>query len=87
MSTPNEINPAVAQSSAKGATLTGGLGDRDHVIALLNAVARAAYNALDDSEEVEGDDGRCHQVDSANFDALSAALEALDEFLKTGRYT
>ena len=36
MSTPNETNPAVAQSSAKGATLTGGLGKPDIVHRLYN---------------------------------------------------
>ncbi|WP_414446828.1 hypothetical protein AB4851_08585 [Burkholderia sp. 22PA0099] len=49
------------------------------VIDMLIALARATSIALDDSEEMTGDDGRQHVIDSANFDAVSNALDVLDE--------
>lgn len=48
-------------------------------LAALVNVARAAFYAADDSEEIEGDDGRELRVSSNNFDALSDALDALDD--------
>lgn len=61
------------------ANSNGGLCDRERVISLLVAVARAAYFAAEDSEEREGEDGRCHVIPGDNFDVLSDALNALDE--------
>ena len=49
------------------------------VICQLIALARATFLALDDSEEFEGDHGRCHSISGQDFDDLDAALEALDE--------
>ncbi|MGS1064163.1 helix-turn-helix domain-containing protein [Burkholderia glumae] len=49
------------------------------VIDMLIALARATFLALDDSEEVVGDDGPQHIIDSRNFDAVSDALDALNE--------
>lgn len=51
----------------------------DHVAAKLIAVAHAAFRAADDSEEVEGADGRQHVIGAQDFDALSDALDALEE--------
>lgn len=55
------------------------LGGSVKVVVSLIQVARAAYHAADDSVEVEGDNGREHRVCSGDFDALSDALDALDE--------
>ena len=49
------------------------------VVAALIQVARAAWHASDDSEEVLTDDGRAHRITGPDFDALSDALDALDE--------
>lgn len=49
------------------------------IIGKLIAVARAAYHAADDSEEMEGENGREHSVSANDFDALSDALDALEE--------
>ncbi|MBO3701080.1 MAG: hypothetical protein J5W83_00865 [Candidatus Accumulibacter sp.] len=49
------------------------------VVAALMRVARAAWHASDDSEEVLTDDGRAHRIIAPDFDALSDALDALDE--------
>ncbi|WP_257811663.1 hypothetical protein [Burkholderia glumae] len=49
------------------------------VIDMLIALARATFLALDDSEEVVGADGPQHIIDSRNFDAVSDALDALNE--------
>ena len=49
------------------------------VVAALIRVARAAWYAADDSEEVLTDYGRAHQIIGPDFDALSDALDALDE--------
>lgn len=49
------------------------------VICRLIALARGTFLALEDSEEFEGDHGRCHSISGQDFDALDAALEALDE--------
>jgi cation transport regulator ChaB len=49
------------------------------VIGLLIDLTRAAFHALDDSEERQGDDGRVHVIHSNNFDAVSNALDRLDE--------
>lgn len=51
---------------------------RDTVEKLI-AVARAAWHATDNSEEVERGDGRQYCIDAVQFDALSEALDALDE--------
>lgn len=45
---------------------------------MLIDLARATYLALEDSEERQGADGREHVIDSANFDAVSNALDALE---------
>ena len=49
------------------------------VVAALVRVAREAWTAADDSEEVLTDDGRAHRIIGPDFDALSDALDALDE--------
>lgn len=49
------------------------------VIRALIALARATFLALEDSEEFEGDHGRCHSIDGQAFDDISEALDALDE--------
>jgi len=49
------------------------------VVDLLVKVASTAFLALEDSEEREGEDGRIHVLDSSSFDALSNALDALDQ--------
>lgn len=48
-------------------------------VILLIDLARAVQNAMDDSEEQAGPDGRIHVIDSTNFDNISAALDALEE--------
>lgn len=45
---------------------------------LLN-IAGLAWRALDDSEEVETPDGRGHVISDIDFDALTQALDELDE--------
>lgn len=45
---------------------------------LLN-IAGLAWRALDDSEEVETPDGRGHAISDIDFDALTQALDELDE--------
>ena len=45
---------------------------------LLNVVQRVRL-ALDDSEEMEGDQGRQHAIDGQHFDDVSTALERLEE--------
>lgn len=55
------------------------LGNASAAMSLLVNVARAAFRAADDSEEIPGDNGREHRIDSANFDALCNALGALDD--------
>lgn len=45
---------------------------------LLN-IAGLAWRALDDSEEVETADGRGHVISDIDFDALTQALDELDE--------
>ncbi len=49
------------------------------VICKLIALARATLLALEDSEEFEGDHGRCHSISGQDFDILDAAFDALDE--------
>lgn len=49
------------------------------VVQMLVRVARAAFHAAEDSEQVEGDDGLVHVVSSQDFDDLSDALDALEE--------
>ncbi len=50
------------------------------VVDLLLTLAAAADRALDNSEECQGDDGeRVHVLDSDGFDAVSDALDALDD--------
>jgi hypothetical protein len=45
---------------------------------LLN-IARLAWLAVDDSEEIETADGRGHVIGDIDFDALTQALDELDE--------
>lgn len=48
------------------------------VIALLVDVVRSAFFALDNSEEMQGDDGeRCHCIDAPAFDSLQELLDDL----------
>lgn len=49
------------------------------VIRALIALAHATFLALEDSEEFEGDHGRCHSITGQDFDDVVAALDALDE--------
>ncbi len=49
------------------------------VLAKLLTLARAALAAADNSEEVQGPEGRSHLFSAQDFDDLSDALEALDE--------
>lgn len=49
------------------------------VIAALIDATRAAFHALDDSEEREGPNGRLYVIQSHDYDELSASLDALDE--------
>lgn len=51
-----------------------------NVAMMLEAVAQAAYTALDDSEEFEGVGNLIeHAISAANFDALSEAFDALED--------
>lgn len=74
VATPSEIRAAIEANLPRGITEL----QRQAVVGLLN-LASAAFNAADDSEEVEGDNGREHRICSSDFDALSDALDALDE--------
>ncbi|WP_321814614.1 MULTISPECIES: hypothetical protein [unclassified Paraburkholderia] len=67
---------AALPSDAAQAPLTN--DQRNVIIDLIN-LAREAYNALDDSEEREGDDGREHVVNSVCFDFVCNALERLEQ--------
>jgi len=61
------------QAEADGITSA----ERSTLVAVLDVV-RFANLALDDSEEMEGDDGeRCHSVRSDDFDNLDEALQLL----------
>ncbi len=51
---------------------------RDIVVQLI-AVAHAAWHAADNSEEMEGENGREHSVSSNDFDALCDALDELPD--------
>ncbi|MBR7929443.1 hypothetical protein [Burkholderia ambifaria] len=53
--------------------------EQREVMAALIELTRATFIAFDDSEEQEGPDGRQHAIDSANFDAVSNALDRLEE--------
>ena len=53
--------------------------EQRNVIELLISLARETFMALEDSEERQGDDGRIHVIDSINFDAVSDALDRLEE--------
>ncbi|HEF4754632.1 TPA: hypothetical protein SAP12_002807 [Burkholderia multivorans] len=53
--------------------------EQREAIAAMIELTRATFIALDDSEEQEGADGRQHAIDSANFDAVSNALDRLEE--------
>ena len=55
------------------------LDSASKVVAALVQVARAAWHAADDSEEVLTDDGRAHRIFGPDFDELSDALDVLDE--------
>ena len=55
------------------------LDSASRVVAALVQVARAAWRAADDSEEVLTDDGRAHRIIGPDFDELSDALDVLDE--------
>lgn len=48
-------------------------------IRILLKVAECAESLADNSEEMEGEDGRIHLVMAADFDELSDALDLLDE--------
>lgn len=48
-------------------------------IRILLKVAKCAESLADNSEEMEGEDGRIHLVMAADFDELSDALDLLDE--------
>lgn len=48
------------------------------VIRDLIALARITHQALDDSEEFEGDDGRAHAIAAQAFDDMDEALDRLD---------
>ena len=55
------------------------LDSASKVVAALVQVARAAWHAADDSEEVLTDYGRAHRITGPDFDELSDALDVLDE--------
>lgn len=48
-------------------------------IRILLKVAKCAESLADNSEEMEGEDGRIHVGTAADFDELSDALDLLDE--------
>ena len=48
-------------------------------IRILLKVAECAESMADNSEEIEGEDGRIHVGTAADFDELSDALDLLDE--------
>ena len=48
-------------------------------IRILLKVAECAESLADNSEEMEGEDGRIHLVMASDFDELSDALDLLDE--------
>lgn len=55
------------------------MNDKNRVIEMLLRVARSAYRAADDSEELLTEDGIEHRISSADFEDLADALEALEE--------
>lgn len=67
--TPDELRAILEREEAEARS----------IIVMLIAVARAAFHAADDSEEMEGENGREHSVSANDFDALCNALDALDE--------
>lgn len=68
-------NALEQQAGADGLTSA----ERSTLVAVLDVV-RCADRALDDSEEMEGDDGeRCHSVHGQDFDDLDEALSALSD--------
>ncbi|WP_293222241.1 hypothetical protein [Ottowia sp.] len=48
-------------------------------IRALLELARVTFFAMDDSEEFDGDDGRCHSISGQDFDDIDHALDALEE--------
>lgn len=52
--------------------------DDAKIVQLLLNVARAAYLAADDSEELLTEDGIEHRISTADFEDLSEALDALE---------
>ena len=53
--------------------------DDAKIVQMLLSVARAAYRAADDSEELLTEDGVEHRIGAADFEDLCEALDALDE--------
>lgn len=53
--------------------------DDAKIVQMLLRVARAAYLAADDSEEVLNEDGIEHRINTTDFEGLAEALEALEE--------
>ncbi|MBI3146346.1 MAG: hypothetical protein HYZ18_14060 [Pseudogulbenkiania sp.] len=49
------------------------------VVTKLIVLASEVYLALENSEELCGEDGRFHKIDSIEFDAVCTALDALDD--------
>ncbi|WP_448252852.1 hypothetical protein [Ottowia oryzae] len=82
-----EDRVAIGQAIARlGATTLATPGWRNDitptelgVIRALIALTRATFIALDDSEEFEGEDGRCHSISGQDFDDVEKALDVLDE--------
>ena len=61
-------------SDATGPMMTVERGVIENLLALTSAV----FQALDNSEERDGDDGREHAIDATWFDPVCAALDKLD---------
>lgn len=70
---------AAAPQPAPADARVGLTDEQRSTINALIELTRATFIALDDSEEQEGEDGRQHAINSANFDAVSNALDRLDE--------
>lgn len=49
------------------------------VVRAMISLARATRMAIDNSEEFEGDHGRCHCISGQDFDDMVEAIDALDE--------
>lgn len=74
------LRRAAAEAQGKESAATADLTETEMTaIRALVMLAKAVYPAMDDSEEFEGDHGRCHSINGQDFDDVSAVLDTLDE--------